>query len=180
MMHNYIALLRGINVGGQKKIKMADLRETLIKTGLNHVETYIQSGNVVFRDGESNKRVLESRIHKAILDDFGFEVPVLVVLEEDIKGILDNNPFDQNDEGNKLYYVLLKEPPGKDVINEFNELHFEQEDFYITDACVYLLCKKGYGNAKLSNNLVEQKLKVEATTRNLRTMQKLLDMVQKK
>ncbi|MWD30876.1 DUF1697 domain-containing protein, partial [Aquicoccus sp. SCR17] len=84
-MHNYIALLRGINVGGQKKIKMADLRETLIKTGLNHVETYIQSGNVVFRDGESNKRVLESRIHKAILDDFGFEVPVLVVLEEDIK-----------------------------------------------------------------------------------------------
>lgn len=179
MMHNYIALLRGINVGGQKKIKMADLRETLIKTGLNHVETYIQSGNVVFGSEELNKRVLEDQIQKAILVDFGFEVPILVVLEEEIKKILENNPFAQEAEENKLYFVLLKEAPKEEPVREFNELHFDHEDFHITDTCVYLLCKNGYGNAKLNNNLLERKLKVEATTRNLRTMQKLLDMVQK-
>lgn len=177
-MKDYIALLRGINVGGQKKIKMADLQKTLTKAGLKNVETYIQSGNVVFSSGELDKRVLESRIHTTILEDFGFEVPILVVQEEDIKEILENNPFADEAEENKLYYVLLKEAPVAEAVHEFNQLSFEHEDFHITNTCVYLLCKNGYGNARLNNNLLERKLKVEATTRNLRTMQKLLDMVQ--
>ena len=105
-------------------------------------------------------------------------MPILVLLGNEIEKILKGNPFAEEEE-NKLYYVLLKYPPEEALVDQFNEQQFENEDFHITNDCVYLLCKKGYGNAKLNNNLIERKLKVEATTRNLKTMQKLLEMTAK-
>jgi uncharacterized protein (DUF1697 family) len=178
MKKTFIALLRGINVGGQKKIKMAELRETLTRTGLENVQTYIQSGNVIFESSEGNLKSLENSIRETILKDFGFEVPTLVISGNDIKEILEANPFADKEEENKLYYVLLKKAPEKDLVAQFEEVDYPNEDFHITEKCVYLMCKKGYGNAKLNNNLIEQKLKVEATTRNHKTMQKLLEMTQ--
>ncbi|MFC4221018.1 DUF1697 domain-containing protein [Flagellimonas marina] len=178
MKKTFIALLRGINVGGQKKIKMAELRETLTRTGLENVQTYIQSGNVIFESSEGNLKSLENSIRETILKDFGFEVPTLVISGNDIKEILEANPFADKEEENKLYYVLLKKAPEKDLVTQFEEVNYPNEDFQVTEKCVYLMCKKGYGNAKLNNNLIEQKLKVEATTRNHKTMQKLLEMTQ--
>lgn len=178
MKKTFIALLRGINVGGQKKIKMAELRETLTRTGLENVQTYIQSGNVIFESSEGNLKGLENSIRETILKDFGFEVPTLVISGNEIKEILEANPFAEKEEENKLYYVLLKKAPEKDLVAQFEEVNYPNEDFQVTEKCVYLMCKKGYGNAKLNNNLIEQKLKVEATTRNHKTMQKLLEMTQ--
>ncbi|MBO0321383.1 DUF1697 domain-containing protein [Muricauda sp. CAU 1633] len=178
MKKTFIALLRGINVSGQKKIKMADLRETLTKSGLENVQTYIQSGNIIFDSEIMDVSTLEHTIYKAIVQDFGFEVPTLVVSGNDIKEVLEANPFAKKEEENKLYYVLLKQVPEKDLVAQFEELTFENEDFHVTEKCVYLMCQKGYGNAKLNNNLIERKLKVEATTRNQKTMQKLLEMTQ--
>ncbi|MEW2921215.1 DUF1697 domain-containing protein [Muricauda sp. ANG21] len=178
MKKTFIALLRGINVGGQKKIKMAELRETLTRTGLENVQTYIQSGNVIFESSEGNLKSLENSVREAILKNFGFEVPTLVISGNDIKEILKANPFADKVEENKLYYVLLKKAPAKDLVAQFEELNYPNEDFHSTEKCVYLMCKKGYGNAKLNNNLIEQKLKVEATTRNHKTMQKLLELTQ--
>jgi uncharacterized protein (DUF1697 family) len=176
MADTFIALLRGINVSGQKKMKMAELRAVLEDAGLQNVKTYIQSGNLVFDSKESNAKKLEGVIVKTILNHFGFEVPTLVVREDDIQQILKGNPFLETSEENKLYYVLLQNPPHRELVEEFNQQNFEQEDFYITDTCVYLLCKNGYGKAKLNNNLIERKLKVQATTRNDRTMRKLLEL----
>ena len=77
-MKTYIALLRGINVGGHKKVSMAHLRDVLTKSGLENVKTYIQSGNVIFQSLKENKGELEVLIHNAIMAHFGFDVPILV------------------------------------------------------------------------------------------------------
>jgi uncharacterized protein (DUF1697 family) len=175
-MKTYIALLRGINVSGQKKIKMADLKEALEKGNLKNVKTYIQSGNIVFDSEELDNTVLEDKIQDVILTHFGFEVPTMVITGSEIEAVLQANPFVGQTEERNLYFVLLKQPPEKELEEHFNQLNFVNEDFHITDACVYLCCKKGYGKAKLDNNFVERKLKVQATTRNLKTMNKLVEM----
>lgn len=174
-MNTYIALLRGINVSGQKKIKMAELRSVLENMGLKNVQTYIQSGNIVFDHNDTDTKALEIRVHDEIEKQFGFDVPVLILESRDVDRILNESPF-EDDGDNKLYYVLLKNAPTEDLKSAFNNLQFDQEDFHITDTCVYLFCRNGYGNAKLNNNLIERKLKVEATTRNLKTMLKLLEL----
>ncbi|MEM9648058.1 MAG: DUF1697 domain-containing protein [Bacteroidota bacterium] len=174
-MKTFIALLRGINVSGQKKIKMADLKQALTAGRLSHVQTYIQSGNITFKSEVPERADQERKIQKVIQKEFGFEVPVLVLTAKEIESILSANPF-KSEEEKSLYFVLLKAAPQSELVHEFNQQKFANEDFHITERCVYLCCKAGYGKAKLSNNLVERKLKVEATTRNFRTMMKLLEM----
>jgi len=176
MSNTFIALLRGINVSGQKKIKMADLRDSLQGAGLKNVSTYIQSGNIVFDSELTDNGELQNIIKETIQNNFGFDVPTLVVQEDSVREILKANPFVPEVEKNSLYYVLLKNVPTQELVAEFNTLQFQNEDYHITDTCVYLKCKKGYGNAKLNNNYIERKLKVEATTRNQKTMEKLLEM----
>ena len=177
-MQKYIALLRGINVSGQKKIPMAELRHSLEKIGFEDVVTYIQSGNVVFSFDNSNKEILENKVQSVILESFGFQVPILIKTREDIERILKDNPFTniKIDESKQLYFVLLKNQPEEELKIKFESEIYTNEDFYITADCVYLNCKSGYGKAKLNNNLVEQKLKVGATTRNYKTMLKLLEL----
>ncbi|MEC7770445.1 MAG: DUF1697 domain-containing protein [Bacteroidota bacterium] len=176
MGNTYIGLLRGINVSGQKKIKMADLRLVLEENGLKNVKTYIQSGNIVFDHKQVDANKLEEIIASTIRAHFGFDVPTLIIQKDDVEQTLKVNPFLEESEENNLYYVLLKNPPREELIAQFNELQFENERFLVTDTCVYLFCENGYGRAKLNNNFVEKKLKVEATTRNHKTMLKLLEM----
>lgn len=175
-MNTYIAFLRGINVSGHKLIKMADLRESLEKKNFNEVQTYIQSGNLVFNSNSRDISLLEETIKKRILQDFGFDVPVLVTTAQDLQMMLENNPYSKEENVKQLFFVLLKKHPAKDLLSEFNALHFEGEDFFATETCVYLNCKIGYAKAKLSTNFIERKLKVEATARNLRTMHKMIQM----
>ncbi|MBO0330556.1 DUF1697 domain-containing protein [Muricauda sp. CAU 1631] len=176
MENTYIALLRGINVSGQKKIKMADLRLVLKENGLKNVKTYIQSGNIIFDSDLVDRNKLEEIMSSSILEHFGFHVPALILQKGDVEQILKANAFLSEAEEDKLYYVLLKNVPKEELVEQFNQLQVETERFWITDTCVYLFCKNGYGRAKLNNNFVEKKLKVEATTRNHKTMLKLLEM----
>lgn len=177
-MKTYIAFLRGINVSGQKKIKMADLRETLMKTELQNVRTYIQSGNIIFDTSISEVSQMEKLIRRAIDDGFGYDVPVIVKTEQEIQKILNNNPFRDETNLKGLYFALLHEVPDYESVMSFKKLKFENEDFHYTQGCVYLNCKLGAGKAKLSNNLIEIKLKVTATTRNLNTMRKMMALAQ--
>ena len=174
-MISYIVFLRGINVSGQKKIKMADLRESLAKKGFDYVKTYIQSGNIIVASKERPEEVVKL-VEKSIVEDFGFEVPAIALTEKLVKDILDAVPF-QSAEDKNLYFSLLFKKPDSSLVDTFNGLHFENEDFFIANSCVFLNCKKGAGKAKLNNNLIENKLKVVATTRNLNTMRKMLEMV---
>lgn len=177
-MKTYIALLRGINVGGHRKTKMIDLKAALNKTGLKDVTTYIQSGNVVFKSSENNTVLLENRIKESMAKTFGFDIPVLITDREELIDILDRSPFKhQKDiEANNIYYVLLKSKPGAGAVTGLDQDGYPNELFEIMDNCVYLNCLNGAGKAKLNNNIIEQKLGVEATTRNHRTLLKLIEL----
>lgn len=172
-MNIYIALLRGINVGGQKKVPMVELCELLLRAGFKNVKTYIQSGNVIFQSSEENIQKLEHEIRSAILKHFGFEVPVLVKTPTDFQNILKNCPFPDEQKVNS-YFVLLFSKPREEAVEAVKSISYPNETFVITDACVYLYCATGYGKAKLNNNVLERKLKTTATARNYKTMIKLL------
>lgn len=174
-MHTYIIFLRGINVGGNKKIKMTDLKISLEKAGFEKVQTYIQSGNLTVNSNLEDSEAISLKIQDLIQRDFGFQVPVLITTGMELQNILDQNPFNHAEIKN-LYFALLYETPEVERITDFNKLQFKTEEFKVIDNCVYLNCKAGAGKAKLTNNLIENKLKVTATTRNLRTMQKMIEL----
>jgi uncharacterized protein (DUF1697 family) len=159
---------------------MADLRSMLEKINFHKIATYIQSGNVVFNTAEKDSSILEHKISRAIQHTFGFDVPVLVKSKTDFVKILEKNPYGHQKaiEENRVYFVLLKNVPAQERVKTFEKEVYPNEKFVVTKECVYLLCQNGYGKAKLDNNRIEGKLKVEATTRNYRTMVKLMEMCQ--
>ena len=179
-MPKYIALLRGINVSGQKKILMKDLKQLLEKLGYNDVVTYIQSGNVVFNSTSGTTTKLEEQISRGIKEKYGFEVPVVVRTRDQIATILKNNPYQDKEllKANKIGYVLFKQNPEEPLLAALNAESYENEVLTVIDDCGYLVYHNGAGNAKLNNNLIERKLKINATSRNHRTMMKLLEISQ--
>lgn len=175
-MKTFIALLRGINVGGHKKVPMADLRQLLTDSGFFEVKTYIQSGNVVLKSAEKSVLEVENIIKELIHSNFGFEVSVLVRTPEQFQSIIDNCPF-KNEKREASYFVLLHTIPNKELAESTSKEVYNNEEFFITKDCIYTFCTKGYSNAKCGTNLFERKLKVVATARNYRTMMKILALV---
>lgn len=180
-MNTYIALLRGINVSGQKKIKMADLRQQLDVLPFENLQTYIQSGNIVF-DTKAPKGQLAGMIQQNILDNYGFEVAVIVKTPEDLQSALENNPFlkDPDKDPKRFYLTFLDKAPTPALIEKLKEVDYSPEAYEIDHDLIYFFSPQGYGRAKMSNNFFEKKLKVAATTRNWRTTHKLLEMANKK
>lgn len=177
-MSKYIALLRGINVGGHKKIIMADLKILFQKLGFSDVASYIQSGNIIFQSKERDINKLENQIEQTIENVYGFRVPVLVITNLKLQKIVSKNPFKPfgKDEYSKIYYVFLKDVPQRKLVELFNEMEFQNERFFIQRDYIYLKCLAGMGKAKLSTNVFEQKLGVSATARNHKTTLKLLEL----
>jgi uncharacterized protein (DUF1697 family) len=183
-MKTYIALLRGINVAGQKKIKMADLRSFLSELSFQNIRTYIQSGNIIFESPKSNCLDLEQKIKTLIAEKYTFDVPVIVREAEEFIEIRDANPYFETDvEVKKLYISFLSQAPTKEAIEKFNQFCIDKniEDlFEIKNREIHLKYSlKEMHKSKLSNNLFERILKVRATTRNWRTVNKLIELVNK-
>lgn len=174
-MKTYIALLKGINVGGHKKVPMAELRELLNKSGFKNVETYIQSGNVILQSSKNSILEIESDIEKSIIDYYGFEVSVLVKTRLDLKRIFDDCPFSENKK-KASYFMMLYDCPNNDLAKEASEKVYEGEEYQILNDCIYYFCEKGFGKAKFNVNFFERKLKTFATARNYNTMLKLLSL----
>lgn len=170
----YIAFLRGINVSGQKKIKMADLRQQLTECGFSEVRTYIQSGNLALR-ADAQPGDLERALSDCIAQHYGWEVPVVVRTADELKKILADIPF----KGKKyllerIYFALLSDAPNPEAIEILAGADFAPEEVVVKGKTVYLYSPMGAGKSKLNNNFIERKLKVNATTRNLNTMQKMI------
>lgn len=111
----------------------------------------------------------------AILETFGFNVPVLVITPEELRLILNRCPFSE-EKKESSYFTLLHESPDDVRVGEVQKLNYPNEEFVITDSFIYLYSSAGYGRAKCNNNFFEKKLKVSATTRNYKTMMKLLSL----
>ncbi len=177
-MEKYIAVLRGINVSGKRKIKMADLRDLLELEGFENVQTYIQSGNVVFSAKAYNARKLEHQISTLIEKHYGFDVPVIVMEASQVKEIMTHNPFlPENAENlHTLYVAFLSDEPVSETIKNIPPEQFLPDRFYIKGKHVFLCYATRYSNSKLDNNFLEKKLKVTATTRNWKTIKALAAM----
>lgn len=174
----YVAFLRGINVSGKRKVPMAELRAMCERLNLQNVKTYIQSGNIVFKSSMVQTNDIAILLHNEIQKHFNFNVPVIVKTVNELSQIIEKNPFVSQEDitANRIYFVLLNSLPAIELLENLSEETFENEEYVVIDNCLYLKCALGYGKAKLNNNLIERKLKVLATTRNYRTMNKLQEL----
>ncbi len=174
-MTKYIAILRGINVGGNRKILMADLKNLLSQKGFKNVVTYIQSGNITFNHCSESSSAIETIIIKAIKEYYDFDVPTIVMRTGAVQKIIENNPFTEDD-ASKLHVTFFNEQPDLDLISKIKDLNFAPDKFQFTKKAVYLCIADKYHKTKLSNAYFEKKLKVTATTRNWKTVNKLLQI----
>ncbi|NHM30905.1 DUF1697 domain-containing protein [Neobacillus terrae] len=171
----YIALLRGINVGGNNIIKMKDLKKMFFNMGIKKVETYIQSGNIVFQSDNAAEK-LQSLIHEEIKNTFGFSVPVILRTAAEWNEVMRNCPYQEDlKEGESIHLTLLDKEPLIEVIEQLLRFKSESEECYIRGKDVYLYLRKSILDSKISNQL--QKLKVPVTSRNWKTIKKLEAMI---
>jgi len=178
-MQTYISLLRGINVSGQKKIIMSDLKELYAKQGFSNVQTYIQSGNVVFNYEKTQDYFeIAAIIEQAIEKKYDFQVPVLIRQAIDLKRTLENNPYAEMNgvDLKRVGVTFLEKHPTNENLLKLGEINFPPDEFIVDGLNIYLHCPEGFGKSKISNKLFENKLKVRATSRNLRTINKLIEM----
>jgi uncharacterized protein (DUF1697 family) len=179
-MH-YLSLLRGINVGGQKQIKMQDLQKLYLELGFTEIQTYIQSGNVLFETAENVFQVdLAQVISQKIQAHYGFSVEVLVLDLADLQAAIQQNPFAGTNHEEKTYFTFLATQPEESLLQSLLALDYAPEQIQIIGQTVYFYSPQGYGNAKLNNNLIEKKLKTVATTRNWKTTVHLCQLLQER
>lgn len=180
-METYISLLRGINVGGKKPIKMKALEELYEKIGFKNITTYLQSGNLVFRADSRALVEMEEIIKDEIKRTYDYDVEVMVFNGLGFKNKMMKNPFLRDETKEETYFhvsFLSSKPESFD--GEFMNSKLQKgEALYYGEDCIYLYCPQGYGKTKLSNNFFEKKLKVSATTRNWKTVKALIKIVEK-
>lgn len=177
-MKTYIALLRGINVSGHKLIKMSELTEVFELCDFYNVKTYIQSGNVVFSSVIENKKEVKKIIEKGILSTFGFEVHTLVLEYKKLIEAKNKHSFlvKNPTEIKSIYFTFFDEKPITEFTEELNKLNQENEFFIVAEKVIYCYYPNGYANSKWNNVFFEKKLKVNCTTRNYNTVNKLIEL----
>ena len=181
-MEKYIALLRGINVSGQKKIKMSDLKILFEELSFTNVVTYIQSGNVLFSSDSSDKKIIREKIENKIQIRLGYQVQVIIKALSELKLALKNNSLlkKKKNDLNRIYFTFLSEKPSPSNIKILNEFDHSPEQFILNGDVAYLFLPNGAGKANLNNNFFEKKLNVFATTRNYKTVKTLLSLTENK
>lgn len=162
-------------------IKMDALRQLFAGLGFTHIQTYIQSGNVVFQNKKVKLQKMEEIISNAISEKFGFDVPVIVKEYEELKQIIKRNPFikDKTKDISFLHVTFLSDNPGQEKFDKIREGQYEADEYHLFDKTIYLYCPNSYSSSKLSNNFLENKLKVTATTRNWKTTNELINIAEK-
>jgi uncharacterized protein (DUF1697 family) len=174
-VNTYIALFRGINVGGRNILPMKDLVVVLEGMGCRNVKTYIQSGNVVFQNKKSQSDKIARDISSEISKHHNFEPKVLLLKETELQQAVDNNPFDTK-EGKALHFFFLDSYPKDAQLERLHEIKSKSEEFELNKNIFYLYAPDGIGRSKLAAK-VEQCLGVPTTARNWNTVSKLLSMV---
>ncbi len=168
-------LIRGVTPTGKNKVPMAQLRELLeVSPDFSSVQTYIQSGNVIL---ETDLSLLETEqlIHKIILDNFGGDLAIIAKNHEQLQRSFKNYSI-KNIPTERQYYTFLKEAPTKDGIKKLAERDFGNDKYQIIGDMVYVAFATRASDSRLTNNVIEQKLGVSATTRNYNTMKKLVEL----
>ncbi len=172
----YVALLRGINVGGNNILPMKEFRDLLASLGCDDVATYIQSGNAVFKSSRTAPTLAKS-IAESIESNYGFRPSVLVLTAKDFDAIAAANPYSvPADEANQVHILFLQKVALKANTARLKEIATASEKFVLTDQAFYLHAPDGIGRSRLAAG-VEKCLGVPATGRNIRTVGKIRDLL---
>jgi uncharacterized protein (DUF1697 family) len=172
-----VALLRGINVGGRASIKMDTLRDVFAQLGHRDVQTYVQSGNVMFTSLLTEPSQIGEEAQQRIALDLGVNVTVIIRTAAELEAILRNNPYiARKADPAKLHVTFLAEQPEMNRSKSLNSDFGRPDELSIDGREVYLHCPNGYGTTKLNNTYLERRLAVPATTRNWKTVTKLREL----
>ncbi|MBA2447231.1 MAG: DUF1697 domain-containing protein [Chloroflexi bacterium] len=170
-MTTYVALLRGINVGGRTRVGMDDLRRLFLGLGHADAKSYLQSGNVIFRGPVEESSRLAGGIERRITRDLGVTVTVLLRTKDDLAHVVANNPFlSRETDFTKLHVTFLADAPDHQRVARLDTPSGEPDELSLVGREVYLHCPNGYGRTKLNNAYIERRLGVAATTRNWKTV----------
>ncbi|MFJ7591845.1 DUF1697 domain-containing protein [Streptomyces sp. NPDC097617] len=175
----YAALLRGINVGGSKKVPMAQLRTLLEGLGHGDVQTYLQSGNAVFSSTRQDPEALARELEAAIEAHFGFRVACLVLDGAYLRAVAEACPFPAAElEGKQLHVTFWSRQPGPERFAALDEASYLPEEYRLGDRVLYLYAPDGLGRSKLAEALARPAVVkgVDVTTRNWNTVAKLVEL----
>jgi len=174
-MDTFISMLRGVNVGGRKKISMEALRRMVEDLGFDRVETYVQSGNVIFDSPERDASALAVRIEDRIERSLGYRVPVFIRRGDEFNRILELNPFLEKGKADpsSLHVTFLHDIPPKSELKNLGPAADDGDAFCVQGGEIYLHCPRGYARTRLTNSFFEKRLGMPATTRNWNTVNAL-------
>jgi uncharacterized protein (DUF1697 family) len=174
----YLALLRGINVGGKNKLPMKDLTEMFATAGCADVRTYIQSGNVLFKAAPALAAQLPAAIAARIAEEFGYQTPVMLRTAAELALVVAANPFlKPGADEDALHVLFLSSVPTPDLINTLDPGRSPPDAFVVKGREVYLQLPNGVARSKLTNAYFDSRLKTTSTGRNWRTVTKLLELM---
>jgi uncharacterized protein (DUF1697 family) len=176
-MEKYIAFLRAINVSGHNIIKMVDLKVAFEEIGYQNIKTYIQSGNVVFETQLLDSAQIRQAIEKKLIQNFGNEIVTIIRTTTEMDEIVQNHPFSAEilASDKRIYVSFLADIPAQNLVDEVEKMSYESESFTLQGKNLYYWAEKGLKKELFSNNFIEKKLKVSATTRNWNTVNKMLE-----
>jgi len=178
MSTTYLALLRGINVGGKNKLLMRDLSEVFSNVGCEDVRTFIQSGNVIFRGSPALSVEIPGLITAQIAKSFGYRTPVVLRTAEQLGDVIRNNPFlEAGAAGETLHVLFLADLPSPHLVGELDPHRSAPDAFIVRGREVYLHLPNGVARSKLTNDYFDSKLATTSTGRNWRTVTKLLQLM---
>jgi Uncharacterized protein conserved in bacteria len=173
----YVALLRGINIGGANQMKMDDLKAVFSKLGFENVKSYINSGNLAFDCKKTSENKLIDKIETAVESRFGRRVHIMIREQNEIERILKNNPFDGQYESHKHMHVLfLKEPVPAEKEQLLQSSALPGERYHVNEREIYNLLPNGVAGSLLTKGFFEKKPVVPYTGRNWRTVEKLAEL----
>ncbi len=179
MIMPLIILIRALNVSGKNVLKMEVLRQYMAEVGFENIQTYIQSGNIVCSIDSQSATSIPQEVEHLLQSKAGISVKVFSLTQSELEYIIYNNPFKDNVKyaPEKVYFSALSQIPDSELVLKLNDLLKASEDkVEILGLTAYIYCENGYGKTKFSNNFLESKLKVLATTRNTKTVNMLLEL----
>lgn len=172
-MYKYVAFLRAINVGG-RTVKMEKLRSLLTAAGYAEVQTYIQSGNFVFKHHSEDVAHTERDIAQLLQDALGYEVATFIYTPIQLRSIIDDCPYKEVPENMAVHVSMLSDVPDSRLMEGLESFQNEYEQYKLCGRILYIMVLQGkYGETKFSNTFLEKKLKIKATTRNWATITKM-------
>lgn len=167
--------LRGVMPTGKNRVPMAQLREILSEAGFMNVKTWIQSGNVVL-DTALPLKVVERKVHNLIKENIGADLAIVARTNKQLQHMLDNIPFGNGYDLSRIFFTLFAEKPSSDKAAELMNIDFKEERLIVDGDKAYSYIPGNAARSKLSNNMLEKRLGIAATTRNFNTMSKMVEL----